>query len=110
MKIKGLVSAATCKKAVKGVEGEERVVGEKIPSLFQEIFGTESAYFVRNGLITIDGNNNIQLTFNGRLLPSKTPKEIQLNNLALPKNFITPAPSKAVPGYIQSRQKLLFGE
>ena len=77
---------------------------------YKDIFGNESGYFIRNGLITLDQNQKMQATFNGRLLPSKTAKEVQLNTQTLPKDLITPIPSESVPSDIQNRQKYLFGE
>ena len=77
---------------------------------FQDIFGTESGYFVRNGLITLNENRTVQLTWTGRLLPSKKTKEIQLNNLIVPAHFIKAASSGETPADIQNRQKFLFSE
>lgn len=77
---------------------------------YPEVFGTEMGYFVRNGQIVLTPDKLLQLSLNGRLLPSKSIKEVQLNKVALPKDFIKKLPFKDIPKDILERQKVLFEE
>ena len=79
-------------------------------SSYSEIFDTANNYLVRNGQIILDKNKVLQIVLDGRLLPSKKAKDVQLNRVALPDNIFQPTTSSEIPSDIQKRLKLLFAE
>lgn len=77
---------------------------------YENIFGTSSSYFIRSGQVIMDQNKILQLAFNGRILPSKAQKDIQLNRVVLPDSFFKPIAPKDVPQDIERNLNALFGE
>lgn len=77
---------------------------DKYPS----IFGSSKSYFVRTGQLIMDENKVVQLALSGRLLPSKTAKDVQLNALRLPASFFKTVPTDRVPQDIQRQLNALF--
>ncbi len=76
---------------------------------YNDIFGKEDNYFIRNGQIILDNNRIMQLVLNGRLLPSRTTKDVQLNKVELPASIFRPLSKQPLPKDIQQRQNALFG-
>ena len=77
---------------------------------YKNLFGSQTAFLVRNGQITLNQNKSVQIALNGNLLPSKQATEVQLDTFTLPDDFIKKTPAKKVPSDIQERLKALFSE
>ncbi len=80
------------------------------PTPYPDLFGNEPEYFVRSGQIILSWDNTVQITFNGRQMPSKKAKDVQLNNIQLPENFFNTITHTTVPKDIQTNLNKLFGE
>ena len=77
---------------------------------YQTLFGFDPNYYVRNGQIILDKSKVLQLVLNGRMLPSKKQKDVQLNEVHLPNDvFVLPA-AQPIPSDIQKRIHLLFDQ
>ncbi len=86
----------------------QNVLAQKQADIYSNVFGTSDNYFIRSGQITMDKNNVLQLVFNGRLLPSRTQKDVQFNNVQMPDDLFKILPSHDVPQDIALRLKTLF--
>ncbi len=77
---------------------------------YPNIFGTQTGFISRTGLVVLDQTGFVHGSLNGNLLPSKTEKEIQLDRVPLPDSFMKKLPSRQIPKDILERQKALFEE
>ena len=77
---------------------------------YPELFGNGTEYFARSGQIVLNWDNTLQISLNGRQLPSKTPKDVQLNNVKLPDHFFNTVAHMTVPKDIKTNLIKLFGE
>ena len=75
---------------------------------YEDIFNESDSYFIRSGQITLDRDNLLQLVFNGRLLPSKTPKDVQFNDVQVPDDLFKTLPDQELPKDINMRLNVLF--
>ncbi|MBQ4472076.1 MAG: hypothetical protein II942_02385 [Alphaproteobacteria bacterium] len=79
-----------------------------IGDTYSSVIGNDTNYYVRSGQIIMDKNRVLQLVLNGRTLPSKNAKDIQLNEVHLPDNVFVLAHPQPVPSDIEKRLGLLF--
>ena len=75
---------------------------------YENIFDSSDNYFIRSGQIIMDSNRVLQLVLNGRLLPERVEKDVQLNDIKLPETFFNALPQRVVPQDIQRRLETLF--
>ena len=86
----------------------QNVLAQRQANVYSDVFGTSDNYFIRTGQITMDKNNVLQLVFNGRLLPSRTQKDVQFNNVQMPDDLFKILSSHDVPKDITLRLNTLF--
>ena len=73
-------------------------------------FGNSTGYIIRNGQFILDQDKMLRMSLNGRVLPSKKPKEVQFQQIPLPEDFISTENHRGPPKDILGWQKVLFGE
>ena len=73
-----------------------------------DIFGNSEKYFIRSGQVILDKDKILQVVLNGRLLPSKAQKDVQLNHIKMPDDVFIADPKTKIPGDIQKRLNVLF--
>ncbi len=86
----------------------QNVLAQRSGNVYNNVFGTSDNYFIRSGQVIMDRNNVLQLVFNGRLLPSKSPKDVQFNSVPTPNGLFKELPTHDLPQDIVRRLTVLF--
>lgn len=74
-----------------------------------KVFGESTGYLIRDGQFIWNQDMFARIALNGRLVPSRMAKEVQLEHIPVPADLIAPVPTRGIPRDILGWQKKLFG-